>query len=178
MIQTARLRLLPCAPAHFAALLRHDLAELAGLLNVRPEPDWLRHDEVWAILPQAECFLREHPEAATWWLYFFVHRTQKALLGVGGFKGAPSAEGAVEIGYSIAPAFRQQGYATEAVQGMLAHAFSQPAVRQVLAHTLPQPNWSTHILQKAGFVFQQEVADPTDGPAWLWALPRTAYQSP
>lgn len=79
MIDTARLRLLPCTAVHFAALRRHDLAELAGLLSV--QPDWLRQNEVWDILPQAERFLREHPEAAAWWLYFFVHRTHKTLLG-------------------------------------------------------------------------------------------------
>jgi ribosomal-protein-alanine N-acetyltransferase len=44
------------------------------------------------------------------------------LIGRLGFKGKPE-HGAVEIGYGIVPAHRQQGYATEAGQVLIARAF-------------------------------------------------------
>ncbi|WP_303311333.1 GNAT family N-acetyltransferase [Hymenobacter sp. BT730] len=176
MITTSRLQLLPCQPEHFAAMLRPDLPALARMLHVAPSLEWLQQDLVWEVVPMAAQFLEEHPEAAEWWLYFFIHPESQHLLGVGGFKGAPN-QGTVELGYSIAPHFRHQGYATEATWGMLRFAFAHPEVSQVLAHTLPAGNYSTQVLAKTGFTFQQALEDPEDGLVWQWRLLRSEYSA-
>ena len=60
----------------------------------------------------------------------------RTLVGWGGFKGPPDADGAVEIGYAVAPAWEGRGVATAAVAELLREAWAAPGVRRVLAHTL------------------------------------------
>ncbi|WP_125144134.1 GNAT family N-acetyltransferase [Clostridium transplantifaecale] len=69
-----------------------------------------------------------------------------------GFKGAPDAEGAVELGYGIGEEFRRNGYATEAVKGLSNWAFGQEGVECVTAQTEPDNKASQRVLQKSGFI--------------------------
>jgi RimJ/RimL family protein N-acetyltransferase len=87
------------------------------------------------------------------------------------FNGAPDAAGAVEISYVIAPAYTGRGYATEAARLLIAHATASGQVRTVQAHTLPEKNASTRILEKCGFQYRGAVSHPEDGLIWLWELP-------
>jgi [ribosomal protein S5]-alanine N-acetyltransferase len=43
-----------------------------------------------------------------WGTYLFIHRADQALIGLGGYKGAPN-DGTVEIGYGVAPAYQGRG---------------------------------------------------------------------
>jgi RimJ/RimL family protein N-acetyltransferase len=97
-------------------------------------------------------------------------------VGNGGFKGGPDADGVVEIGYEIATELWNQGYATEAVRGLIAYAFGQPSVQTVSAHTLAEPNASNAVLQKVGMRFAGAVAEPEFGSIWRWELSRSDYQ--
>lgn len=72
------------------------------------------------------------------------------LIGLGGFKGPPQ-EGSVEIGYSVLTQFQRQGYATEAVAGLVGFAFAQPDIHEVTAETLPSLVASIGVLKKNGF---------------------------
>jgi RimJ/RimL family protein N-acetyltransferase len=74
----------------------------------------------------------------------------------------------VEIAYGIAPERQGHGFATEAAGALLRFAAADPRVRLLRAHTLPEPNASTHVLRKCGFVQLGEVIDPEDGPVWRW----------
>ena len=50
---------------------------------------------------------------------------------------------------------------------MLAEAFSEPTVTAVIAHTLPERNASTRVLEKAGFRFDGD--DQEEGEyVWRW----------
>jgi RimJ/RimL family protein N-acetyltransferase len=53
---------------------------------------------------------------------------------------------------------------------MVQYAFRSAKVRIVRAHTLPQPNASTRVLTKCGFIKTGEVIDPEDGLVWCWEL--------
>ena len=169
MIATARLRLIPATAAHFEALAESE-ARLAAALGVTAAEEWLEFDAARAAMAQAGEFLAEHPEAARWWTYWFVHAADARLIGLGGFKGAP-AEGVVEIGYALAPAYRAQGLASEAAEGMIAFARAH-AVERILAHTLPEANRSTAVLERLGFACEGAVVDPEDGVIWRWSLAR------
>jgi RimJ/RimL family protein N-acetyltransferase len=100
------------------------------------------------------------------------------VVGAGGYMGPPKAGGAVEIGYSIVPERRRRGYAREAVDGWLAHAFADPRVGRVLAHTLPALAPSIAVLRSAGFVFGGAGADPQAPSAARYVLTREAYDQP
>jgi [ribosomal protein S5]-alanine N-acetyltransferase len=102
--------------------------------------------------------LAEDPGAARWGSRLFVAGEPPALVGWGGFKGPPR-DGTVELGYAVAPAREGRGLATAAVQAMLREAFADPAVRAVIAHTLPEPGPSPRVLEKAGFAFAGDVIE-------------------
>ena len=76
----------------------------------------------------------------------------------------------VELGYSVAPAYRNQGYATEAIGALVEYA-AQAGATVVTAHTLPQTNASTRVLIKLGFTMERVHEDPKDGPVWRWIRP-------
>jgi RimJ/RimL family protein N-acetyltransferase len=175
MIETNRLRLTPITLANFDAILVNDSLRLANFLKAELASDWLAFDAAREAMPFAAQYLKDHPESAEWWFYFFIHRANNTLIGMGGFKGTPTQEGVVEIGYSIAPSFQQQGYATEATQGLLRFAFASPFVERVDAHTTPNRNNSTNVLQKLGFVFQKQIIDAEDGLIWHWSLAKADF---
>ena len=51
---------------------------------------------------------------------------------------------------------------------LLLRATESPAVRVVRAHTLPERNASTRILERVGFVRAGEAHDPDAGTVWRW----------
>jgi len=83
-----------------------------------------------------------------------------AIGGVG-CKGAPDDRGRVEIGYGLAESARGQGYATEAVRGLLGWLAEQ-GVGEVLAECEPGNVPSIAVLRRCGF-------EPPGAEAmWSW----------
>jgi [ribosomal protein S5]-alanine N-acetyltransferase len=167
-IETIRLQLTPFDPAHLLALIEgtEPFEACFGL----PAAEGLRafivsEDVSPAWLAQLRASSTPDP-----WLhgYAVVDRECRAVVGMVGFKGAPDAEGIVEIGYGIAPGFEGRGYATEAARAVVAFALGDHRVIRVRAHTLPTPNASTRVLAKCGFQRIGEVEDPEDGLVWRW----------
>lgn len=106
-----------------------------------------------------------------WLSYFAIRESDNALLGTCAFKSAP-VQGLVEIAYFTFPGYEGQGVASVMARELLKIAFDDYGVKAVLAHTLPEENASTAILQKRGFTLVEAVDDPEDGPIWRWALLR------
>ena len=151
MIRTERLDLVPGTAESIQACLDGRSA-LAVALDARVPASWppefLDDDALRFTLDR----LASGPEQAGWWLYFLVLRgpEDRWLIGSAGYKGPP-AEGAVEVGYGIVPEHHRRGYATEAVRGLLGHAFSVPGVEQVIGETFPSLIASIGVLRKCGF---------------------------
>lgn len=156
------LELLPADGSMLSAWL--DSPErLAEVLRVRIPEGWPEFPEA---IPYTLAVLQEPESDPTWWMYFFLEPDQQTLVGSGGYKGVP-VDGRVEIGYEIAPEFRRQGYATTAIEGLVRQAFDSQLVEMVTAQTLPEPNGSTAVLTKLGFI----RTDTTD-EVWHWELRR------
>src|SRR5690606_7639420 len=96
-------------------------------------------------------------------------------IGLGGYVGVPDPNGQVEIGYGIAPAYRGQGYATEAAQAMINNAFAHDSVQTVIAHTLAEQNASVQVLTKCGLRVVDTIESPEEGNIWRWAITRSEY---
>lgn len=79
---------------------------------------------------------------------------------VGGctFKGLPR-EGAVEIGYGIAPSCQGRGYASEAVRRLLAMAAASGTVSELYALIAPDNAASAAVVAKAGFIQGPALVD-------------------
>ncbi|MGY1593049.1 GNAT family N-acetyltransferase [Geodermatophilus sp. SYSU D00708] len=103
-----------------------------------------------------------------WFSYLIIDPTTVTVVGLGGFTGPPT-DGSVEIGYSIAPAHRGRGHATEAARRWLDIATAR-GVTLVCAHTLAEENPSTAVLRRLGFRRTADLIDPEVGAVWRWEL--------
>ncbi len=80
----------------------------------------------------------------------------------------PYAAHAAELGYSIAPAYRRHGYATEAMEGMMDWAGRVAGVRSFfLSISLDNPA-SLRLALKLGFRQVGEQIDEEDGLEWVF----------
>lgn len=145
-----------------AATLDHVCAELAAperlaaMLNATVEPGWPpgEYDR------GAQEYFRERLQAGGasvvgWYGWYAVRRgtldQAPVLVGAGGFLGPPDGSGAVEIGFSIVPAWHSQGFATELVHALVVWALAEPGVYKIIAHTSGQNHASGKVLEKSGF---------------------------
>jgi ribosomal-protein-alanine N-acetyltransferase len=104
-----------------------------------------------------------------WFGYLVVEGESQELIGTCSFKGPP-VDGAVEIAYFTFPGFEGRGIGTAMARFLLERARTLPGVKRIIAHTAPEKNASTWILEKIGMQFVGEVNDPEDGLVWLWEI--------
>ena len=109
--------------------------------------------------------LASHPDGVAWGPRLFIGQDPPRVVGWGGFKGPPSDDGVVELGYEIAESLRGRGLATGAARAMVAEAFADDEVTAVIAHTLPESNASNHILERLGF---RHDGDRVEGGETVW----------
>ncbi|GAA4300419.1 GNAT family N-acetyltransferase [Compostibacter hankyongensis] len=168
MIVTPRLFLYACELKHYEAVLQGGDA-LSRLLNTEVPEKWTETPELVLV---AFDKMKSDPSLLGWFFYFIVHQRDNRLIGTGGFKGKPSASGAVEIGYEIVPDYRDQGYATETASALIDFAFSHSEIRKVVGHTLSEFDAAVRVLQKAGLQF---VKTEGSGDLCRWEITRAAY---
>lgn len=166
---TERLWIIPCDTSILEAAIRSDEA-LSERLGVDVPAFWTEFGN--EPLEYSLSRILEHPEEMGWWTWLPIHKTERVLMGSGGFKGKHGTDGVLEIGYEITPHYRGQGYAQEMALALVQYAFSFPGVLRVIAHTMPNENPSTSVLRRVGFIKIGEYSDPEDGPVWQWAIDR------
>jgi [ribosomal protein S5]-alanine N-acetyltransferase len=136
---------------------------LAREMGTRVVPGWVSFGGALRLTRNA---IAADPASAEWGTRLFVTEDPEELVGWGGFKGPPD-DGVVEVGYEIAASHRGRGLATDAVTAMLGHAFDQPGVTAAIAHTLPEHNASTRVLEKSGFRHDGETREGGQR-VWRW----------
>ena len=93
------------------------------------------------------------------------------MIGVVGFHAKPSFAGRLEVGYRIFPDFRRQGFALEAVRGLLDWARLEPGVKTFVASVRPKNLASLAVIAKFGFVQVGRQWDEEDGEELVFELP-------
>ncbi len=161
MLLTERLTLVPATVALTRAALDGAPALGAALGAVVP-PTW---PPEYVDAPALEFTLRrlaENPDDVGWWLHFILLRdgSTPTLIGTAGYKGPPSEDGTVEVGYGIVSDHQRRGYASETVRALLAKAFGVAGVQRVIAETLPELTASIGVLEKCGFRRTGEGSEP------------------
>lgn len=85
----------------------------------------------------------------TFWIV--VQKATRLIVAELGFKGEPSKQGEIEIGYGTMPFERGKGFMTEAVGGMVAWAKNRSGVLAILAETEETNLASIRIVEKNNF---------------------------
>ncbi|MGY2003913.1 GNAT family N-acetyltransferase [Blastococcus sp. SYSU DS1024] len=157
-----RVELVALSPPALRALADGDLtaAEAASPVPLSP---YLASDDcrrVWGIRA-AQVLL--DPPSADWITRVVWDQDRQLAVGKAGFHGPPDEAGMVEVGYSIDPVHRRQGYARAALRAMLARAATEPAVRTVRASVAPDNVVSRDLVLSEGFVEVGEQIDEDDG---------------
>ena len=143
---TARLELRPIPPAA-AVALPDDRATAERALGCVMAPTW-PHAALLGILP-AQADMRDGEERHTAWA--IIERETATVIGDIGFHGPPDADGLIEVGYSVEPAWRRRGLAGEALAALLTWVEREPGVTGVVARCAPDNVASIRLLEAHGF---------------------------
>lgn len=148
-ITTRRLKLLPCSLEVTQAAISKNKSEVETLLGVKVPDEWYA-SEVIDFFPVYTQMLRDDPSHLGWGVWLMIHVDDSTLIGDLGFGGKPDEQGTVEMGYEVLAAYRNQGYAFEAVNALVNFAFTQPKLQKIIAHCPDDHAISIHILKKLG----------------------------
>ena len=144
-------------------------AELHAILPI----PWL--DEVRWLAGMRAQQLRLRPDDAPWLLRPILLRpTDGALQAIGylNFHAAPDERGMVEVGYTLLPEARGNGYAIEAVRAAFDWATGAHGVRRFRASVAPDNERSLNLIAKLGFRQTGEQWDAEDGLELVFELER------
>lgn len=112
--------------------------------------------------------LREAAPPAPWCSYLAYEAGRAVALGL--FKAPPTASGEVEIAYLTFASHEGRGVAKR-VAAHLVELAGEHGAKLVSAHTLPEENASTRVLQANSFVRDGWGEDEEAGRVWRWILP-------
>jgi RimJ/RimL family protein N-acetyltransferase len=152
------LRLIPAADAHFA-----------WLLGEADAPDALRQppggvDEAW-VLRWLRRNLARLGQPGNWFVV-----AEGEVVGLCSYKTAATADGAVEIGYAVAPERRRLGHATQAISLLIGAARDDPRIRRLTAETAVGNLPSQRVLEANGFKKTGASLDAYEGEMIVWTL--------
>jgi RimJ/RimL family protein N-acetyltransferase len=159
-IRAGRVELRPFSADDLAGILEHRRDSL-GFELPHDWPD--EHDRRFLAFRLRQA--REDPERAGWYVYAIV--LDGRMIGHIGFHGPPGSNArkdpdAVEIGYTVFPGQRRQGYATEAVRALIERTRAL-GVERVIASVGPENEPSLAIVQGLGFREVGRHWDDEDG---------------
>src|SRR6185295_9923390 len=166
-IETERLSLVCCDKEILQALVDEDSA-IAELLQVNVPAKWTEFGA--PAFKYALERISADDEEETWWSYLPVFKDENMLIGSGGYKGKPTKDGMIEIGYEVAEGYRGRGFATEIARALIANGLRDERVKTIQAHTLPEENASGKVLKNCGMKWVEEIIDPEDGKLWRWEI--------
>lgn len=110
------------------------------------------------------------PDTGGWGLWLFVYKPERLVVGAASFNGAPTADGAVELGYQVVPAHRRRGLTAEGCSALIEWAFTDSRVQRIVADCAADNAASVRTLEKLGFELAGAHGDRLD-----WQLVRAGW---
>ncbi len=105
-----------------------------------------------------------------------VLREERIIIGHAGFHGAIDADGMIEIGFSVVPEYRDQGYGKEILHGMWQWVCASSSVRTLRYTVSPDNLPSQHIVRALGFTHRGVQIDEEDGPEDIYEMSVEEYR--
>jgi [ribosomal protein S5]-alanine N-acetyltransferase len=108
--------------------------------------------------------LAADPARLPWSMRAMVRRDGRVMVGFVNFHGPPGvndieAEDAAELGWTVFPDHRRQGYATETALRLMDWARSEYGVRRFISSTTPENAPSLRVHEKLGFRRTGQMVD-------------------
>jgi RimJ/RimL family protein N-acetyltransferase len=162
-IRTARYELVSMSLAFMRHLLDRDVAAAEAEIGAIVPPDF--PDTLDNFLQFRIPDLTADPSAQPWLGRAIVLTDpdgKRRIIGSAGFHAPPGADGRVEIGYRVEPAYRRQGVATEVVRALFDWA-SARGVDRFRASVAPDNVASLAVIGRFGFRQVGVQIDDIDG---------------
>ena len=156
------IELVELSPAALHALAQGDLADANRAAPIALTPYYVGPDciNVWRRRSRQ---IVDDPPAAGWITRIIVDTAKQLAVGRAGYHGPPDGVGMVEVGYSVDPHHRRQGYARAALVALLERATTEPGVHTVRATISPENLASRQLVRQYGFAEVGEQWDDEDG---------------
>jgi RimJ/RimL family protein N-acetyltransferase len=164
--------------APFLEACLHDEWERAeAILEMKVSDEWRRHKRLME-MRAIDC--RTDPDYRPWSVRAIGLRTRDGtagMIGHIGFHARPDAAylrefvpSGVELGYAVAAPYRRQGYAAEAVRGLMGWAHRRHGVDRFIVSISPENVASVALAAKFGFEKVGSHLDEIDGYEDVYAL--------
>ena len=168
LITSERLRLPILDLEQLDRIAAGEIGAVATQLEIRLSAEWLEAVRWLAGMRARQ--LRDRPQDAAWLIRPIVRADTREAIGYLNFHAGPDDQGMVEIGYTLLPTARGQGYALEAVRAALDWARRVRQIRHFRASVAPDNERSLKLIGKLGFVQTGEQWDPEDGLEHVFEL--------
>lgn len=163
-------RIVRLSPAALASL---SLGDLTGANALAPVPltPWLASEDcAWLWRYRARQVI-DSPADLPWITGVLWDDETEQAVGQSGFHGRPDAEGMVEVGYAVDPAYRRRGYARAALELAISEARASAEVRTLRATISPDNEASLALIAQYPFVRNGEQWDEEDGLELIFEMP-------
>lgn len=167
---TKRLRFHELPHAAFTALANGELAAGSAAAGLELGEYFVSDRARWTWNYRAGQ-LTEDPKAAPWLTQVVLSEPEDTIVGYAGFHGPPDESGMVELGYTVLPEHRRQGYAKAMLLALLSRAAEAPEVRTVRATISPDNEASLATIARCGFERVGEQWDEEDGLEIIFEVP-------
>jgi RimJ/RimL family protein N-acetyltransferase len=132
-----------------------EVEEARALLQGKTDPErpWVAGYPMQGTLIAVEAFMRAIDSGASpgpYGVYQLVRSSDGLVIGDIGFHGPPDKDGAVTVGYGLAPTMRGHGYATEALRAVVHWALGRQEVVRVEADTTHANLPSQRVMERVG----------------------------
>jgi [ribosomal protein S5]-alanine N-acetyltransferase len=169
------IELVPMTPTFLEAVLADRREEASRLLEIELPAEFPSEGER-GFLAMRLRQMHDDVRFEQWCPHVVVLNGQ--MIGHAGFHGPPgvnaaAAPDAVEFGYTILPAWRRRGYATQAATMLMDLAEEWAGVRHFVLSVSPENEPSLAIVRKFGFERTGEQMDAEDGLEHVFELVRS-----
>jgi ribosomal-protein-alanine N-acetyltransferase len=161
--------------------LDENVKKIESLIGLKIPQDWLDEKDLMEL--RLENY-RSDAKYAPWGLRGIGLRDSLEMVGFIGFHSPPDPEylravvpNAIELGYTIFLPHRRQGFAREAITGLLNWAAGQPPLENFVVAVSPTNLASTGLARKFGFQKISEQIDEFDGLEFVYSLAVENFKS-
>ena len=132
MIETENLKLVACVGMHLQGMQNSE-GHATSMMGYDTVEGWLASVES---VEHAIALLEADSQNLRWGMHLVLHKADDKIIGTCGYNGLADADGVVDVGYALAPSYRNQGIEGEIAKALVDNAFEWAMVEKIDAKAL------------------------------------------